>query len=68
VKDLNAALVKADNAFLEQVPAPDYVHYRPREDVENRAQYLEDRKTGRVQFESLVEEDIKVRLFGAPRS
>ena len=65
VKDLNAALVKADNAFLEQVPAPDYVHYRPREDVENRAQYLEDRKTGRVQFESLVEEDIKVRLFGA---
>jgi len=68
VKDLNAALVKADTAFLERVLAPDFVHYRPHGDVENRAQHLEDRKTGRVQFESLVEEDIKVRLFGAPPS
>jgi ketosteroid isomerase-like protein len=64
VKDLNAALVKADIAFLERVLAQDYVHYRPRGDVENRAQYLEDRKTGRVEFESLVADDIKARLFG----
>src|SRR4029077_7092326 len=64
VKDLNAALVKADIAFLERVLAQDYVHYRPRGDVENRAQYLEDRKTGRVEFESLVADDIKVRFYG----
>ena len=47
VKDLNAALVKADIAFLERVLAQDYVHYRPR-----------------VEFESLVADDIKARLFG----
>ena len=64
VKDLNAALVKADIAFLERVLAQDYVHYRPHGDVENRAQYLQDRKDGRVQFESLVADDIKVRFYG----
>ena len=64
VKDLNAALVKTDIAFLERVLAQDYVHYRARGDVENRAQDPEDRKTGRVQFESLVADDIKARLFG----
>jgi ketosteroid isomerase-like protein len=64
VKDLNAALVKADIAFLERVLAQDYVHYRPRGDVENRAQYLEDRKDGRVEFESLVADDIKIRFYG----
>ena len=64
VKDLNAALVKADTAFLERVLAQDFVHYRPHGDVENRAQYLQDRKDGRVQFESLVADDIKVRFYG----
>ena len=64
VKDLNAALVKGDMGFLERALDQDYVHYRPHGDVENRAQYLEDRKTGRVQFESLVADDIKTRLFG----
>jgi ketosteroid isomerase-like protein len=64
VKDLNAALVKADIAFLERVLAQDYVHYRPRGDVENRAQYLQDRKDGRVDFESLEADDIKVRFYG----
>jgi ketosteroid isomerase-like protein len=64
VKDLNAALVKADIAFLERVLDQDFVHYRPRGTVENRAQYLENRKTGRVDFESLVADDIKVRFYG----
>src|SRR6516165_3931343 len=64
VKDLNAALVKADLAFLERVLHEDYTHYRPRGTVENRAQYLENRKTGRVHFESLVADDVKVRFYG----
>jgi ketosteroid isomerase-like protein len=64
VKDLNAAIVKADVAFLERVLHPDYIHYRPRGTVENRAQYLENRKTGRVNFESLVADDVKVRFYG----
>src|SRR5437762_9946309 len=64
VKDFNAALVKADTAFLDKVLGQDFVHYRPRGTVENRAQYLENRKNGRVDFDSLVADDIKVRFYG----
>jgi ketosteroid isomerase-like protein len=64
VKDLNAAIVKADIAFLERVLDQDYVHYRPRGTVENRAQYLENRMNGNVNFESLVADDVKVRFYG----
>ena len=64
VNDLDAALVKQDIAFLERVLDQDYMHYRPHGDVENRAQYLEDRKSGRVHFDSLVADEIKVRVYG----
>ena len=64
VKDLNAAIVKPDITFLEGVLDKDYVHYRPHGDVETRAQYLEDRKSGRVDFDSLVADEIKVRFYG----
>ena len=46
VNDLDAAIVKPDIAFLERVLAQDYDHFRPHGNVETRAQYLEDRKTG----------------------
>ena len=58
------AVVKADLAFLERVLHKDYVHHRPRGTAEDRAEYLENRKTGRVDFESLASDGIRVRLFG----
>jgi ketosteroid isomerase-like protein len=64
IKDFNAALVKADTAFIERVLADDFVHYRPKGDIENKAQYLEHRKNGGVKFESLVADDVKVRFYG----
>jgi hypothetical protein len=64
VKDLNKAVVKADVAVLERVLHEDYVHHRPRGMVETRAQYLENRKARRVDFESLVPDEIKVRVYG----
>jgi ketosteroid isomerase-like protein len=64
VKDLNAALVKADVAVLERVLHEDYVHHRPRGAVENRAQYLDNRKARRVEFASLVPDEMKVRVYG----
>ena len=64
VKDLNAAIVKPDIAFLERVLDKDYVHSRPHGNVDNRAQYLEDRKNGSVDFDSLVADEIKVRVYG----
>jgi ketosteroid isomerase-like protein len=64
VKDLNEAVVKADVAVLDRVLHEDYVHHRPRGMVEDRAQYLENRKARRVDFESLVPDEIKVRVYG----
>ena len=64
VNDLNAAIVKPDIAFLERVLAQDYDHFRPHGNVETRAQYLEDRKSGSVDFDSLVADEIKVRVYG----
>jgi ketosteroid isomerase-like protein len=64
VRDLNEAVVKADVAVLEQVLHEDYVHNRPTGVVEDRAQYLENRKARRVDFESLVPDDMSVRVYG----
>jgi ketosteroid isomerase-like protein len=64
IKDLNEAVVKADVPVLERLLHEDYVHHRPRGTVENRAQYLESRKARRVDFESLVSDEINVRLYG----
>jgi ketosteroid isomerase-like protein len=64
VKELNEAVVRADIAVLERVLHEDYVHSRPGGVVEDRAQYLENRKTRRVQFESLVPDEINVRVYG----
>ena len=64
VKELKEAVVKADVAVLERVLHGDYVHHGPRGMVENRAQYLENRKARRVDFESLVPDEIKVRVYG----
>jgi ketosteroid isomerase-like protein len=64
VKELKEAVVKADVAVLERVLHEDYVHHGPRGMVENRAQYLENRKARRVDFESLVPDEIKVRVYG----
>jgi uncharacterized protein (TIGR03067 family) len=64
IKDLNQAIVKADIDFLERVLHKDYVHHRPRGIAENRAEYLENRRTGRVDFESLASDQLKVGLYG----
>jgi ketosteroid isomerase-like protein len=64
VKDLNEAVVKADIAVLERLLHEDYVHNRPNGVVEDRAQYLENRKARRVDFESLVPDEMEVRVYG----
>jgi ketosteroid isomerase-like protein len=64
VDDINAAVVKVDMAFLERVLHKDYVHHGQNGMIENRTQYLENRKNGRVTYESLVANDVKVRVYG----
>jgi hypothetical protein len=56
--------MRTDSAFLERVLHEDYTHHRPRGTVEDRAQYLENRNVRRVDFESLVADEVKVRLYG----
>ena len=64
VKDLNDAVVQADVAVLERILHEDYVHNRPNGVVEDRAQYLENRRQRRVAFESLVPDQMDVRVYG----
>ena len=64
VRDLSEAVVKGDVAFLDRVLHADYAHHRPSGIVENRAQYLDNRKTRRVHFESLEPDEMKVRVYG----
>jgi ketosteroid isomerase-like protein len=64
VRDLNEAVVQGDVVVLERFLHEDYVHNRPNGVVEDRAQYLENRKTRRVDFESLVPDDMEVRVYG----
>src|SRR5262245_3236301 len=64
VKELVEAVVKGDVAFLDRALHENYAHHRPRGTVESRTQYLENRKARRVDFESLVADEIQVRLFG----
>src|SRR5262249_7530334 len=64
VKDLSEAVVRADVGFLDRALHEDYAHHRPNGIIENRAQYLDNRKNGRVHFESLVADEVKVRVYG----
>ena len=64
VKDIDTAVVKGDVAFLERVLHKDYVHTRSRGTVEHRAQYLDNRKTGVVDYDALTADEIIVRLDG----
>src|SRR5262245_54193666 len=64
LKDLFEAVIKADVAALERLLHEDYVHHRPSGTVESRAQYLENRKARRVAFESLVADQINIRVYG----
>jgi len=57
-------VLKADVAFLERVLHQDYVHQDWRGTAENRSQYLENRKTGRLAYEVLEWDEVKVRVYG----
>ncbi len=50
--------------MLERILHEDYVHNRPNGVVEDRAQYLENRRQRRVAFESLVPDQMDVRVYG----
>lgn len=64
IKALNTALMKADMPYLNRLLHKDFVLTNSQGKLEERAEYLENRKTGRVKYESKVSDEIKVRLYG----
>ena len=64
VQDLNVALAKADMGFLERALHKDFVLTNSKGTIEDRAAYLANRKTGRIQYESRKSDELRVRVYG----
>jgi ketosteroid isomerase-like protein len=58
------ALVKADLAFLDQILAEDYIFTSPVGEVLTKAQMLAELKSGEDVVSSIVNHDMKVRVYG----
>ena len=63
VQDLNVALAKADMGFLERALHKDFVLTNSKGTIEDRAAYLANRKTGRIQYESKKSDELRVRVY-----
>ncbi len=64
VNDLNAAIVKPDIAFWGAGPGQGLRPLSPARGRRDPGAVLEDRKSGSVDFDSLVADEIKVRVYG----
>ena len=60
VQDLNVALAKADMDFLERALHKDFVLTNSKGTIEDRAAYLANRKTGRIQYESKKSDELRL--------
>ena len=58
------ALVRGDTAFIERVYADDYVVTGANGLVRTRGQVIADMKSGVQTFESMKNDDVKVRAYG----
>jgi len=58
------ALVKADGAALEQIYSDQLTYTHSSGSTDTKAEYITNLKAGKTKYESLVREDVKVRVFG----
>lgn len=58
------ALLRGDTAFIERVYADDYVVTGANGVVRTRAAVVADMKSGAQMFESMTNDDVKVRVYG----
>lgn len=58
------ALVKADGAALEKLYADNLTYTHSSGTTDTKAEYIANLKAGKTKYESLVREDVKVRVFG----
>ncbi len=58
------ALIKADIAALERLYSDQLTYTHSSGPTDTKAQYLTNLKAGKTKYESLVREDVKVRVYG----
>jgi ketosteroid isomerase-like protein len=58
------ALVKVDTATLEQLYSDQLTYTHSSGTTDTKAEYIANLKAGKTKYESLVREDVKVRVFG----
>lgn len=59
-----AALVKADGAALERLYSDNLTYTHSSAVTDTKAEYITNLKAGKTKYESLVREDVKVRVYG----
>jgi ketosteroid isomerase-like protein len=62
--DWAAAMVKADLSALDRILAADFVSTGPTGEVQTKEGLLADLKTGKLKFESMHVDELKVRTYG----
>ncbi len=58
------ALIKVDAAALERLYSDQLTYTHSSGTTDTKAEYIANLKTGRTKYESLVREDVKVRVYG----
>ena len=58
------ALIKADAAALEKLYSDNLTYTQSSGSTDTKAEYITNLKAGKTKYESLVREDVKVRVFG----
>lgn len=58
------ALVKADAAALERIYSEDLTYTHSTGATDTKAIYIANLKAGKTKYESLVREEVKVRIYG----
>ncbi|HEX4951324.1 MAG TPA: nuclear transport factor 2 family protein [Blastocatellia bacterium] len=58
------ALIKADGAVLERIYSDSLTYTHSSGTTDTKAEYIANLKAGKTKYESLVREDVKVRVYG----
>jgi uncharacterized protein (TIGR02246 family) len=64
IDQVHAAMLKGDTNFLEKVFADDYMAIRGDGSVLTKAQEIEGFKSGAIKYQSVVLQDVKIRVYG----
>jgi ketosteroid isomerase-like protein len=64
IRDMHAAQVRNDLAFLDRVVADDFTIIHANGDLLTKAQWMADKRSGATRWQSLQPSQIQVRVYG----